>query len=76
MAGFGVRIRPDYAIEEGDLRHAAPERVQPHSLQFVRRWLINVPARVVHRARQVFIRLAAGMLWGEVFKRTYLRLNC
>jgi hypothetical protein len=35
-----------------------------------------VPARVVHRARQVFIRLAAGMLWGHVFKRTYARLIC
>jgi hypothetical protein len=64
------------AVEEEDLRHAPPERVQPHNLGLVRRWLINVPARVVHRARQVFIRLAAGMLWGEVFKRTYLRLIC
>jgi hypothetical protein len=35
-----------------------------------------VPARVVHRARQVFIRLAAGMLWAEVFKRTQVRLVC
>ena len=64
------------AVEADDLRHAAPERVQPHNLQLVRRWLINVPARVVHRARQVFVRLAAGMLWGEVFKRTYLCLIC
>lgn len=64
------------AVEADDLRHAAPERVQPHNLQLVRRWLINVPARVVHRARQVFVRLAAGMLWGEVFKRTYVRLTC
>jgi hypothetical protein len=64
------------AVEEDDLRHAAPERAQPHNLQLVRRWLINVPARVVHRARQVFIRLAVGMLWGEVFKRTYVRLIC
>ena len=64
------------AVEEEDLRHAAPERVQPHNLQLVRRWLINVPARVVHRARQVFVRLAAGMLWREVFKRTYVRLTC
>jgi len=64
------------AVEEEDLRHAAPERVQPHNLELVRRWLINVPARVLHRARQVFIRLAAGMLWGQVFKRTYVRLIC
>jgi hypothetical protein len=48
----------------------------PHNLQLLRRWLINVPARVVHRARQVFVRLAAGMLWGTVFKRTYDRLTC
>jgi hypothetical protein len=64
------------AVEEDDLRHQAPERVQPHNLQLVRRWLINVPARVVHRARQVFVRLAGGMLWSEVFKRTYVRLTC
>ncbi|MDQ6899509.1 MAG: hypothetical protein M3072_08380 [Candidatus Dormibacteraeota bacterium] len=64
------------AVEDPDLRHAAPERAQPHNLQLVRRWLINVPARVVHRARQVFVRLAAGMLWGTVFKRTYDRLTC
>ena len=44
--------------------------------RFVRRWLIDVPARVVNGARQVFVRLAADMLWGEVFKRTYDRLTC
>jgi hypothetical protein len=64
------------AVAEDDFRHQAPERVQAHNLQLVRRWLINVPARVVHRARQVFVRLAAGMLWREVFKRTYDRLTC
>ena len=64
------------AVEEDDLRHQAPERVQPHNLQLVRRWLINVPARVVHRAHQVFVRLAGGMHWSEVFKRTYVRLTC
>jgi hypothetical protein len=42
----------------------------------VRRLLINVPARVVHRTRQVFVGLAAGMLWVTVFKRTYDRLTC
>ena len=71
-----LRERVADAVEEEDLRHAGPERVQPHNLQLVRRWLINVPARVVHSARQVFVRLAAGMLWGEVFKRTYDRLAC
>ena len=71
-----LRERVANAVEEDDLRHAAPERVQAHNLQFVRRWLINVPARVVHRARQVFVRLAAGMLWSEVFKRTHVRLIC
>lgn len=64
------------ALDEDDLRHAAPERVQPHNLLLVRRWLINVPARVVHRSRQVFVRLAGGMLWAGVFKRTYVRLIC
>ena len=70
-----LRERLASAVEEDDLRHQAPERVQPHNLQLVRRWLINVPARVVHRARQVFVRLAAGMLWSGVFKRTYASLQ-
>ncbi len=69
-AGNRRRVRERVANAVNDLRHAAPERAQPHNLQLVRRCLINVPARVVHRARQVFIRLAVGMLWGEVFKRT------
>jgi len=38
--------------------------------------LINVPVRVVHRACQVFVRLAGGLLWNEVFKQTYIRLTC
>jgi hypothetical protein len=74
-AGNRQRLHERVAAAEDDLRHQAPERVQPHNLQLVRRWLINVPARVVHRARQVFVRLAAGMLWREVFKRTYDRLT-
>jgi hypothetical protein len=69
-----LRERVADAVEEDDLRHPASERVQAHNLQLVRRWLINLPARVVHRARQVFVRLAAGMLWADVFKRTYDRL--
>ena len=78
VAGNRRRLHERVAcgVEEDDLRHAAPERVQPHNLQLVRRWLINVPARVVHRARQVFVRLAGGMPWGDVFKRTYVRLIC
>ena len=35
------------AVEEDDLRHAAPERAKPHNLHLVRRRLTNVPARVV-----------------------------
>ena len=78
VAGNRRRLHERVAcgVEEDDLRHAAPERVQPHNLQLVRRWLINVPARVVHRARQVFVRLAGGMPWGDVFKPTYVRLIC
>lgn len=57
-----LRERIAVAVEEDDLRHAAPERVRPHNLQLVGRWLIKVPARVLHRARQTFVRLAAGML--------------
>jgi Transposase DDE domain group 1 len=69
-----LRERVADAVEEDDIRHPAPERVQAHNLQLIRRCLINVPAKVVHRARQVFVRLAASMPWGDVFKRTYDRL--
>jgi hypothetical protein len=67
------------ATTEEDLRHPAPERVQPHNLELVRRWLIGVPGRLVHGGRQVFLLLAAAMPWRQVFDATYQRLrllNC
>jgi hypothetical protein len=44
------------AQDEDDLGHPVLERLQPDNLQLVGRWLINGPARVVHRARRVFVR--------------------
>ncbi len=67
------------ATTEEDLRRPAPERVQPHNLELVRRWLIGVPGRLVHGGRQVFLLLAAAMPWRQVFDATYQRLrllNC
>jgi len=39
-AGNGRRLyeRVADAVEEEDLRHAAPERAQPHNIQLVRHW--------------------------------------
>jgi hypothetical protein len=48
------------ATTEEDLRRPAPERVQPHNLELVRRWLIGIPGRLVRGGRQVFLLLAAG----------------
>jgi hypothetical protein len=63
------------ATTEEDLRRPAPERVQPHNLELVRRWLIGVPGRLVHGGRQVFLLLAAAMPWRQVFGATYQRLR-
>jgi len=67
------------ATTEEELRRPAPERVQPHNLELVRRWLIGVPGRLVRGGRQVLLLLAAAMPWRQVFEATYqhLRLlNC
>lgn len=63
------------ATTEEDLRRPAPERVQPHNLELVRRWLIGVPGRLVRGGRQVCLLLAAAMPWRKVFDATYQRLR-
>ena len=63
------------ASTEEDLRRPAPERVQPHNLELVRRWLIGVPGRLVRGGRRIFLLLAAAMPWRRVFDATYQRLR-
>jgi Transposase DDE domain group 1 len=47
-----------------------PRRRQAKHL---RRMLLCVPARVIHHARQVILRLPAGIRWAEDFARAYAR---
>ncbi len=53
----------------------APFRVARHNAEFVRRWLVNVPGRILHGGRQIHLRLAQGMLWAQTFIATYQRLR-
>src|SRR5438132_8986415 len=39
--------------------------------KYLRRMLLCVPARVIHHARQVILRLPAGLRWAEDFARAY-----
>lgn len=41
----------------------------------LRRWLILVPGRLVHRSRQLHLRLPQGWWWAETFGATYARLR-
>ena len=41
--------------------------------KYLRRMLLCVPARVIHHARQVTLRLPAGLRWAEDFARAYTR---
>lgn len=41
----------------------------------LRRWLILVPARLLHRSRQLHLRLPQGWWWAEIFGATYQRLR-
>jgi hypothetical protein len=63
------------ATSEQELRRPAPQRVQPHNLELVRRWLIGVPGRLVRGGRQVFLLLAAAMPWRTAFEATFQRLR-
>jgi hypothetical protein len=39
--------------------------------KYLRRMLLCVPARVIHHARQLILRLPAGLRWAEDFARAY-----
>ena len=41
--------------------------------KYLRRMLLCVPARVIHHARQVTLRLPAGLRWANDFARAYTR---
>ncbi len=41
--------------------------------KYLRRMLLCVPARVIHHARQVTLRLPAGLRWAQDFARAYAR---
>jgi Transposase DDE domain group 1 len=41
--------------------------------KYLRRMLLCVPARVIHHARQVTLRLPAGLRWADDFARAYAR---
>ena len=41
--------------------------------KYLRRMLLCVPARVIHHARQVILRLPAGLRWADDFARAYAR---
>jgi hypothetical protein len=53
----------------------AAARVAAHNTKLVRRWLLAVPARVLHSGRRVVLRLADGMLWATTFIAAYQRLR-
>ncbi len=41
--------------------------------KYLRRMLLCVPARVIHHARGVILRLPAGLRWADDFVRAYAR---
>ena len=51
-----------------DPDHRLPRRRQA---KYLRRMLLCVPARVIHHARQVTLRLPAGLRWAKDFARAY-----
>jgi hypothetical protein len=63
------------AEEQGDLARPPARRVARHNSPLLRRWLIDVPGRLVRGGRRLYLRLAAGMTWRPVFWATYHRLR-
>jgi hypothetical protein len=49
--------------------------VARHNSQLFRRWLIDVPARLIKGGRQLRLRFATGMGWKASFWATYQRLR-
>jgi hypothetical protein len=64
-----------HAQEEEDLVRPAAARVARHNTGLLRRWLIDIPARIVKGGRRLRLRLASGMAWKSTFWATYGRLR-
>lgn len=62
------------AQDEEDLIRPTAQRVARHNSPFLRRWLIDVPGRLVKGGRRIHLRLASSMGWKPVFWATYHRL--
>jgi hypothetical protein len=66
------------AEDVGDLvrpAHHSGGKVARHNSQLLRRWLIDVPARLIKGGRQLRLRFATGMGWKASFWATYHRLR-
>ena len=53
----------------------AAARAAAHNTRLVRRCLLAVPGRELHRGRRAALRLAEGMLWAATFIAAYKRLR-
>lgn len=66
------------AVDESDLvRHAyhSGGRVARHNSSLLRRWLIDIPARLIRGGRQLRLRFSPSMSWKAAFWATYERLR-
>jgi hypothetical protein len=61
-----AEVPPDFDAERAPLYRTSPT---------LRRWLIAVPARVVHNSRQLHLRLPRGWGWVTTSPATYDRLR-
>ncbi len=61
-----AEVPPDFDADRDPLYRTSPT---------LRRWLIAVPARVVHNSRQLHLRLPRGWWWADTFTATYDRLR-
>jgi hypothetical protein len=55
--------------------HHAGGKVARHNSGLLRRWLIDIPARLIRGGRQLRLRFARGMTWKSTFWATYSRLR-
>jgi hypothetical protein len=63
------------AAETEDATDAEDEQPAYRTSPTLRRWMIAVPGRLVHRARRLHLRLPQCLWWAEEFMATYHRLR-
>ncbi|MGH7698580.1 MAG: IS1380 family transposase [Candidatus Dormibacteria bacterium] len=66
------------AEDEADLvrpAHHQGGKVARHNSGLLRRWLIDIPARLIKGGRQLRLRFSRGMTWKSTFWATYSRLR-